>query len=51
MIDVYFESSFHAKLVATFQDDELYMRCLPILEAYAEECGMIVTDSENDLIN
>lgn len=48
MIYVYFESSSHAELVATFQDDTLYMRCLPILEAYADECGMTVTDSEND---
>ena len=48
MIKVYFESSSHAELVATFVDDQAYMRCLPILEAYADECGMIVTDSKND---
>ena len=48
MIEVYFESSSHAELVATFEDDGAYMRCLPTLEAYADECGMIVTDSEND---
>ena len=48
MIEVYFESSSHAELVATFEDDQAYMRCLPALEAYATECGMIVTDSEND---
>ena len=48
MIEVYFESSSHAELVATFEDDQAYMRCLPTLEAYAAECGMIVTDSEND---
>ena len=48
MIEVYFESSSHAELVATFEDDQTYMRCLPVLEAYADECGMIVTDSENN---
>ena len=48
MIEVYFESNSHAELVAAFEDDQVYMRCLPVLEAYADECGMIVTDSEND---
>ncbi|QQV91447.1 hypothetical protein M1M25_gp017 [Tenacibaculum phage Gundel_1] len=44
MIKVYFESRNHAELVATFETDELYNLCLPILEAAAGEQGMIVTE-------
>lgn len=44
MVVVYFESSVHAEEVATFVSEELYVLCLPILEAKAESMGMIVTE-------
>ena len=42
MITVYFEKvgSF-AEAVATFNSEELYMACLPILEAKAVEMGYV----------
>ena len=45
MIRVYFESSSHAELVATFETEELYMECLPTLEKEAERGRMIVTET------
>ena len=48
MIRVYFESSSHAELVATFEAEELYMLCLPELEKEAERMDMIVTESMLD---
>jgi hypothetical protein len=48
MIRVYFESSSHAELVATFETDELYNRCLPTLEKEAERMDMMVTESMVD---
>jgi len=48
MIRVYFESSSHAELVATFETEELYMLCLPELEREAERMRMIVTESMLD---
>lgn len=48
MIRVYFESSSHAELVATFETEELYMLCLPELEREAESMRMIVTESMLD---
>jgi len=48
MIRVYFESSSHAELVATFETEELYMLCLPELEREAERMDMIVTESMLD---
>lgn len=50
MVKVYFESSSHAELRAIFSDDELYNRCLPILEVVAEEQRMFVTESVEDEI-
>ena len=48
MIAVYFETEngSYAEEVATFKNDELYMKCLPILEREAKEHRMIVTESE-----
>lgn len=48
MIKVYFESKgvLYAELVAVFQSDELYMKCLPALEEEAESRRMIVTESD-----
>jgi hypothetical protein len=45
MIKVYYESNNHAELVATFETEETYMRCLPALEMEAKENRMIVTES------
>lgn len=45
MIKVYFESSSHSELVATFQTEELFMECLPVLQAEAEKQNCIVTES------
>ena len=45
LVKVYFESSAHAELVATFKDEELYMLCLPALTKEAESNNMIVTES------
>jgi hypothetical protein len=49
-VQVYFETqrngtSMHSELVATFINEELYMQCLPTLEAEAERQGSIVTES------
>lgn len=46
MLKVYFESKTHAELVATFETEELYIKCLPILEEEARKTRMIVTESE-----
>lgn len=48
MIKVYFESSSHAELIATFETEELYMTCLPALEAKAKEARMKVTEAIED---
>lgn len=45
MIIVYFESSAHAEQIAIFANDELYMTCLPALEAKAKKWRMKVTES------
>ena len=50
MVKVYFEWDGDAQFVALFYTEELFMQCLPALEAEAEEQGAIVTESiiEND---
>jgi hypothetical protein len=48
MVKVYFESSSHAELVATFESEEIYLLCLPVLEKKAESQNMIVTESIDD---
>lgn len=45
MIKVYFESSSHADMVATFANEDLYIACLTALVNKANEAGMIVTES------
>lgn len=47
-IKVYFETSTTADLVATFETEELYMKCLPVLEEAAKEAGYIVTETIED---
>ena len=48
MIKVYFESRFHAELVAIFDTEELYDLCFPVLEKEAKKHRMIVTESIED---
>lgn len=54
-IVVYFETpnNSSAHVVAQFADDDLYNACLPVLEAWAEADGYIVTESvrEDEYVN
>ena len=43
MIQVFFESSSHAELVATFASEELYKASLPALEAAAKKDRINIT--------
>jgi hypothetical protein len=47
MVKVYFETpnNSYAERVATFKTEELYIACLPILEAEAKKQNFIVTES------
>ncbi len=45
MIKVYFESKNHTEIVAIFQDEDLYIQCLPTLKKQAKKDRMIVTES------
>ena len=53
MVKVFFESGSHADLVATFDSEELYIACLPTLEAEAKKSNMFVTESieEETILN
>ena len=54
MIKVYFQSltGGHSELVATFQDDRIYVECLPALIVEAKKQRCIVTETEiNEDIN
>jgi len=48
MITVYFESGRHAEIVAKFESEDVYMACLPVLEAIAKENRMFVTETMNE---
>lgn len=50
MVKVYFETPNHTycERVATFKTEELYIICLPILEAEAKKQNFIVTESIED---
>ena len=48
MITVYFESGRHAEQVATFENEDVYIACLPVLEAIAKENRMFVTETINE---
>ncbi len=37
-----------SEVCATFQEEELYIRCLPTIKKYAAEARMIVTESINE---
>ena len=45
MIRIYFESNAHAELVATFENEDLYIACLPTIEELAIEQRLIVTET------
>ena len=45
MVKVFFESKNHSELVATFVDEETYIKCLPALEELAKVNRMTVTES------
>jgi hypothetical protein len=53
MIKVYFQSltGSHSELVATFQDDRLYVECLPalIVEARRQRCMVTETEINEDI--
>lgn len=52
MVKVYFQPyvGSHSELVATFTSEEMYIECLPVLEAEAEKQLCYITESieEND---
>jgi len=50
VITVFFEneSPAHADMVAKFQSEELYMACLPALEAMAKSMNMFVSESVDE---
>ena len=50
MITVYFESSAHAEKVATFENEDVYMVCLPALEKEAKKARMVVTESMEESV-
>ncbi len=51
MIKVYFESNSHSEIIATFEDEETYMLCLPVLEKEAKKHRMIITESIEEEAN
>ena len=55
MVKVYFQDkNKYSYIVAIFDDEQMYMDCLPILEARAKKMGQIVTetiDTQTDIDN
>ena len=47
IIKVYFESNSTAELVATFNDEEIYIACVPALEKLAKKNKMMLSESVN----
>ena len=45
LIEVYFETNSTSELIATFNDEEIYMACVPVLEKLAKERRMILTET------
>lgn len=43
--EVYFESKGWAEMVATFIDEDTYIKCLPALELLAKENNCTITES------
>ena len=50
MIKVYFESNTHAELIAIFESEDIYCSCVPALEKLAEERGVFLTESIEEVI-
>ena len=47
MMTVYLEKpQSWAEAIATFEDEAVYMLCVPALEAWAEEQGYIITEED-----
>ena len=49
MVIIYFENNVYAQVVATFNTEDLYIKCLPVLEEEANRLGMVVTESIEEL--
>jgi len=49
MVKVYFEKNNHAEVVANFDSEQLYLICLPALEAEAKKQNKILTESISDI--
>ena len=47
IIKLYFESNSTAELVATFNDEEIYIACVPALEKLAKKHKMMLSESVN----
>ena len=45
IVEVYFESKGWSEIVATFIDEETYIKCLPALKLLAKKNNCIVTES------
>jgi hypothetical protein len=45
LINVYFESNTHAELIAQFNNEDIYMACVPALEKLAEQENLFLTES------
>lgn len=48
MIKVYFEKNGTAEQVATFENEDTYISCLPILTMIAEQSNQTVTEAVED---
>ena len=46
MITVYFENKHYSEQVATFNDEETYLNCLPALQLLAQEAEMNIYHTE-----
>jgi len=51
MIKVFFESNTHAELIAVFENEDIYLSCVPVFEKLAQERGVFLTESiEEEMI-
>lgn len=48
MVIVYFENDTYSEVVAIFNTEELYLKCLASLQEEAESLGMRLTESIED---
>lgn len=47
MVSVYFETKTQSELIGVFESEYTLKDCLPALEAYAKEAGMMVVTRDN----